>query len=107
VNATNFIHGLLARKVLKTKFVTNRIMNTSAIRQKLHNYLEVADDKKVKAIYAIMKNEIEESAVDYTDEFKAELDRRYADYKSGKAKMITEAQSKRRIQKILKSVRKK
>jgi len=85
----------------------NTDMNTAAIRQKLHSYLEVADDKKIKAIYAIMENEVEESAVDYTDEFKAELDRRYADYKSGKAKMITEAESKRRIEKILKSARKK
>ncbi len=82
-------------------------MNTTAIRQKLHSYLEIADDKKVKAIYAIMENDIEESAVDYTDEFKAELDKHYADYKTGKAKMITAEESKKRIQKILKSARKK
>ena len=78
-------------------------MSTSVIRQKLHSYLEVADDKKVKAMYVMMEEDIEESAVEYTDEFKKELDRRYADYKSGKAKMITAAESKRRIQKILKS----
>lgn len=82
-------------------------MSTSAIRQKLHNYLEVADDKKVKAIYAIMETEVEKNTIDYTNDFKEELDRRYADYKSGKAKMITSQQSKRRIQKILKSARKK
>lgn len=78
-------------------------MNTAAIRQKLHSYLEVADDKKVKAIYALMESDIEQSGVDYSDEFKAKLDKRYAEYKSGKAKMITEIESKRRIQKILKS----
>ena len=78
-------------------------MSTIAIRQKLHSYLEVADDKKVKAMYVMMEEGIEGSAVEYTDEFKKELDRRYADYKSGKAKMITAAESKRRIQKILKS----
>ena len=82
-------------------------MSTIAIRQKLHSYLEVADDKKVKAMYVMMEEDIEESAVEYTDEFKKELDRRYADYKSGKAKMITAAESKRRIQKILKSSSKK
>ncbi len=80
-------------------------MNTATIRQKLHSYLEVADDKKVKAIYAIMENDIEESAVEYSDEFKAELDKRYADYKSGKSKVITAKESKRRIQSILKSAR--
>lgn len=89
------------------KFVTNEIiMNTTAIRQKLHNYLEVAKDKKVKAIYIMMEEEIKESAVGYTDEFKAELDKRHADYKSGKAKMITAEESKKRIQKILKGSRK-
>ncbi len=82
-------------------------MSTSAIRQKLHNYLEVADDKKVKAIYTMMEEVIEKSAVQYTDDFKKELDQRYADYKSGKSKPVTAAESKRRINKILKAGRKK
>lgn len=82
-------------------------MTTSIIRQKLHSYLEVADDKKVKAMYVMMEGDIEESAVEYSDGFKKELDTRYADYKSGKAKIFTAAESKRRIQKLLKSGRKK
>jgi putative addiction module component (TIGR02574 family) len=82
-------------------------MDTAAIRQKLHSYLEVADDKKVKAIYAIMENEIEETAVEYSEEFKKELDNRYTDYKTGKTKTITAEESKKRIQKILKSGRRK
>lgn len=44
-------------------------MTNTAIRQKLHNYLEIADDKKLEAIYTIMENEIEESSITYTDEF--------------------------------------
>ncbi len=79
-------------------------MTTSAIRQQLHNYLEVAEDKKIKAIYTMMAEEIKERSVDYTNEFKAELDLRYADYKSGNAKMITAAESKKRIKKILKAM---
>ena len=82
-------------------------MSTSTIRQKLHSYLEVADDKKVKAIYAIMENDIEESALEYTDEIKKELDHRYADYKTGKAKMITAGESRKRAEKILKAARRK
>lgn len=81
-------------------------MTTTAIRKQLHSYLEVAGDKKVKAIYTMMENEIKESAVEYTDEFKAELDNRYADYKSGKTKMITAEESRKRIKKILKISRK-
>ena len=34
-------------------------MTTATIRQKLHNYLEVADDKKVRAIYTMMETEVE------------------------------------------------
>lgn len=82
-------------------------MDVLDLRQKLHNYLEVAGDKKVKALYAIMEDEIEESALEFTPEFEAELDRRYEDYKSGKAKMVTAAESKKRIQKLLQSARKK
>ena len=81
-------------------------MNTAAIRQNLHNYLEVANDKKIKAIYTMVEGEIEEAKVEYTNEFKAELDRRYAAYKDGTEKPVTAAESKKRIQKILKSGRK-
>jgi len=82
-------------------------MNTSSIRKQLHNYLEVADDKKIKAIYRMMENEVKESALDYTDELKEELDKRSADYKNGKTKFITARESKKRINKLLKSAREK
>ena len=82
-------------------------MNTSSIRKQLHNYLEVADDKKIKAIYRMMENEVKESALDYTDELKEELDKRSADYKNGKTKFITARESKKRINKLLKPAREK
>lgn len=78
-------------------------MTTLSIRQQLHNYLEVADDKKIKAIYTMMEDEINERTVEYTEEFKTELDGRQADYKAGKAKIITAAESKKRIYKVLKT----
>ena len=81
-------------------------MNTTAIRQKLHNYLEVADDKKIKAMYIMMEETVNETAIEYTDEFKAELDRRYAAYNNGTEPAVTATESKKRIQKLLKSVRK-
>lgn len=77
-------------------------MNTASIRQQLHNYLEVADDKKVKAIYTMMEEEIKEANIEYDDELKADLDERYAAYKSGKEKLVPAAESKRRINKLLK-----
>jgi 5-methylcytosine-specific restriction endonuclease McrBC GTP-binding regulatory subunit McrB len=82
-------------------------MSTIILRQKLHSYLEIADDKKVKDIYAIMENDIEQSAMEYTPEIKKELDNRYADYKNVKAKIVTDEESRKKIQKILKSANKK
>jgi hypothetical protein len=76
-------------------------MSTVSIRQKLHSYLEVANDKKVKAIYAIMENEIEETGIEYTAAVKKELEIRIADYKNGKAKIFTAGESKKRVEKIL------
>ena len=32
-------------------------MNTSTIKQKLYEYIRVADDKKVKAIYTLIEGE--------------------------------------------------
>ena len=81
-------------------------MSTSTIRHKLHNYLEVADDKKVKALYTIVEDEIEKSTVQYNDDFKKELDRRYAYYKSG-GKMVTATEANKQIQEIVKKGRKK
>ncbi len=78
-------------------------MTTSAIRQQLHNYLEIAEDKKIKAIYTMMEEEIKERSVEYTDELKTELDERMADYKNGKSKTISAATSNKRIRKILKT----
>jgi len=62
-------------------------MNTSAIRQKLYEYIKVADDKKVKAIYTIIESEVNELYEWWNDrDLMAELDCRSADLKSGKDK---------------------
>jgi len=62
-------------------------MNTSTIRQKLYEYIRVADDKKVKAIYTIIESEVNELYEWWNDkDLMAELDRRSADLKHGKDK---------------------
>lgn len=60
-------------------------MNTATIRQRLYDYIKVADDKKVKAIYTIIENDISEM-LNWWDDDKLidELDRRSSDLKSGK-----------------------
>lgn len=81
-------------------------MTTIAIRQKLVSYMKVADDKKIKAMYTLFENEIEQEELEYTDEFKAELDDRYAYYKNG-GKMIPAAEANKQVNKILQSGKRK
>ena len=65
-------------------------MDTLAIRQKLYEYIKVADDEKVEAIYTIIKDDVNEQYEWWLDEdLIVELDRRYADLKSGKDKGMT------------------
>ncbi len=75
-------------------------MTTVAIRQKLANYMQVADDKKIKAMYALLENDIQQEELEYTDEFKAELDKRYAYYKNG-GNMISAVEANKQIKKVL------
>ena len=79
----------------------------STIREKLHNYIDHVEDKKLKAFYTIMQADIEEEEYLYTKEVKDMLNERYEDYKSGKSKMVTAEESKKRIQKLLKKQPKK
>lgn len=82
-------------------------MTTSIIRQKLHNYLEVADDKKIKAIYAIMEVDVEEKALIYSDEIRTDLDNRLANYEMDKMNVISADESKQRILSLIKKAAKK
>jgi putative addiction module component (TIGR02574 family) len=70
----------------------------TSIRQKLYDYIRVAEDRKVKAIYIMLEEEIEE-AYDYWNDknFVAELDRRTDDYKTGKVKAVSWEDAKSQI----------
>jgi putative addiction module component (TIGR02574 family) len=78
-------------------------MTTTEIKKRLHNYVETADSKKLKAIYIMVEDDIEEDLSDYTDEFKLELDRRYDNYKNGNGTTVSPNEMKDRIGQILKS----
>lgn len=74
-------------------------MTTVAIRKKLVDYLKVADDKKVKAMYALLEDEIEQE-LEYTPALKKQLDAAVAHYKKG-GKMISAAAADKAIKKLL------
>jgi hypothetical protein len=59
-------------------------MTTAAIREKLHDYIRVADDKKVEAIYILLEEQMA-PAWEWSEdeEFVAELDERYRRWDQG------------------------
>lgn len=61
-------------------------MSTETIRERLHEYIRFADDKKVEAIYTMVENEIIEELDLWEDKaFLNELKDRLDEYESGKA----------------------
>ena len=71
-------------------------MNTANIRKQLHDYLEVANDKKINAIYIMVEDEIKETIIEYTPELKAELDSRVNYYLKG-GKMVSPTEMNKRL----------
>ncbi|MBE0638484.1 MAG: hypothetical protein IH598_08190 [Bacteroidales bacterium] len=62
-------------------------MNTASIRKKLYDYIRVADDRKVRAIYTIIENDMIEPYEWWNDkELLAKLDHRSKQIKSGNDK---------------------
>jgi hypothetical protein len=63
-------------------------MSITQLKQQLHDYIDSAEDKKLKAIYTLLENDI-------TDKFpltvaqRKELDRRYDNYVAGVGKTYT------------------
>ena len=65
-------------------------MKTSALKQKLHDYIDTANEKKLKAIYTILEHEIEDRYDWRNDEeWVAELNRREGACLDGSTKTYT------------------
>lgn len=64
-------------------------------------YIAEADDKKIKGMYLLLEDEIEQESPEYSDAFKKELNRRYEYYKNG-GKMISSSAVNKEINSILK-----
>jgi len=77
-------------------------METVGIREKLHKFIDTVEDKRAEAIYTLFEGEIERDELEYSDEFKAELDSRYEYYKNG-GKMISAQEADEQIRRILQS----
>ena len=58
-------------------------MTTVAIRQKLSAYLQVANDKKVKAMYALLEDDIRSSEGISLEQYNKELNEAEEEYQKG------------------------
>ncbi len=63
-------------------------MRTTQIKQQLHDYIDSAEDKKLKAIYTLVEDDLTDEFA-LTAEQKKELDRRYDNYQNGIGKTYT------------------
>ena len=62
-------------------------MTTAAIRAKLNDYISVADDDKIKAMYVLFKNDINSELEWWQDKgLVKEFDADYKNWKEGKEK---------------------
>ena len=59
------------------------MMTTLAIRQKLSAYLQVADDKKVKAMYALLEDDIKMGENLSIEQYNKEIDEAEMEYEKG------------------------
>ena len=76
-------------------------MSSTAIRNKLYDYIRVVDDKKLFAIYNLLENEIEQNNEWWKDQkFTIELDRRYDAMETGSDKGFTMEQVVQSINKL-------
>lgn len=80
-------------------------MNNSSltIRHKLYDFIRVADDKKLSAIYHLLEDEIEQTQEWWKDNvFTDELDLRYKSLENGTDKGFTLDELKNSISKLRK-----
>lgn len=71
------------------------------IRHKLFDYIRVADDKKLNAIYNLLEDDIEQTSEWWKDkQFVSELDRRFHALENGADKGFTVSQLQQSIDKL-------
>jgi hypothetical protein len=63
-------------------------MSIAEIKQQLHEYIDSAEDKKLKAIYTLLEDDITDD-YQFSEGQKKELDRRYNNYQNGIGKTYT------------------
>ncbi|MDQ6761630.1 MAG: hypothetical protein M3015_03260 [Bacteroidota bacterium] len=58
-------------------------MTTTIIRQKLHEFIEMVEEKKARAIYTIFEEEIKQHTPISIEQYNKELDEAEAEFENG------------------------
>ncbi len=83
-------------------------MKAEQIKEKLHHYIETVNEKKLKAIYTIVEEDIEETVALWKDQgFVAELERREQAYLKGNVKTYSTQESVERAEEAIRKVKSK
>ena len=69
-------------------------MTATIIRKKLTDYIKVADEEKIKAIYTMVSDEINTEENKWDESFVKELNKRSKDFANGTAKTYTWEETK-------------
>jgi hypothetical protein len=78
-------------------------MTVAAVREKLYDYIRVADDKKIKAIYTMLEDDMTEQLGWWNDNtLVQELDSRYKAWENGSAKAYSLAEVEASIEQLKK-----
>lgn len=78
-------------------------MTTASIRRSLQEYIRFADEKKVKALFTIVEDEIKQKSNIWTKEFTDEMKKRATDFSSGKVKGNSRQNVQKKVNAILKN----
>jgi hypothetical protein len=78
-------------------------MTAIAIRRRLQEYIRFADEKKIKALFTIVEDEIKQKRNLWTKDFINEMKTRSTDFSSNKVKGSSRKSVQRKVQSILKN----
>ena len=81
-------------------------MTAAIIRKKLIDYIKVADEEKIKAIYTMVSDEINTEENKWDESFVKELNRRSKSFINGTAKTYTWEETKQAAVKRVQSKKK-
>ena len=81
-------------------------MKPLELKEKLHHFIEIAQEKKLKAIYSLVEDEIKSNYDNWDDAvFIAEISKREQAYLNNASKTFTVEQSVARAKKAVKKIK--